>query len=134
MTNINEIIENILYLEEQNVKFINEYSIKYQGNSVDYIFERLNENKEFVNISNQSKELREQFGDYLITNKIYLTGKNTDNGFLVDTSRVVKDNTYVVYAYTALDEISDKLTCIAVDYNSFREYIKFNIKWQKRNL
>lgn len=120
---INELINNIIENEIKSMKMLNEYSEKYRHLSADKIMDELNKNKEYVNISEQNKIYRDELSNQLQSSIIYLTGKDSENGFMVDTAKVKKDNTYALFIYTDLDEINEDTQYIEVSYTDLRDYI-----------
>lgn len=121
--NINDIVNKILEIDLNNIHMLNEYSENYKHLPADKIMEKLNENKEYQNLSEQNKIYRDELSKVLQSITIYLTGKDTDNGFLVDTAKVKKDNTYALFIYTALEEINEDTHYIEVNYNDLRDYV-----------
>ena len=120
---INEIINKIIENDVKSMKMLNEYSEKYRHLSADKIMDELNKNKEYVNISEQNKIYRDELSNQLQSSIIYLTGKDSENGFMVDTAKVKKDNTYALFIYTDLDEINEDTQYIEVSYTDLRDYI-----------
>lgn len=120
---INEIINKIIENDIKSMKMLNEYSEKYRHLSADKIMDELNKNKEYVNISEQNKIYRDELSNQLQSSIIYLTGKDSENGFMVDIAKVKKDNTYALFIYTDLDEINEDTQYIEVSYTDLRDYI-----------
>ena len=90
--NINEVINNILEIDTKSINMLNEYSENYKHLSADKIMDKLNENDEYKTLSEHNKIYRDKLAEYLQNSTILLTGKDTDNGFEVDTAKVKKDN------------------------------------------
>lgn len=124
--NINEIINKILEIDLRSIQMLNEYSENYKHLSADKIMDKLNENEEYKNLSEQNKIYRDKLSNTLQNSLIYLTGTDSENGFVVDVAKVKKDNTYALYIYTQLEEINENTHYIEVNYNDLRDYVISN--------
>lgn len=124
--NINDVINNILEIDIKNVEILNEYSEKYKYLSTDKIIEKLNQNEEYIALSEKNKIYRDELGEILKNSILYLTGKNSENGFVVDLAKVKKDNTFALCIYTDLNEINENTHYIQVVYNDLRDYVLSN--------
>lgn len=120
---INDLINNIIENDIKSMNMLNEYSENYKHLSADKIMDELNKNKEYASLSENNKIYRDEFANKLQNSVIYLTGKDSENGFIVDTAKVKKDNTYALFIYTDLEEINEDTQYIEVNYADLRDYI-----------
>lgn len=121
--NLNEMISECLILEDKKVEYLNEYSKKYNGLSIDDIIDKLNGNDEYRNISTRCVSLRDNIANILNSSKLYLSGKTDEVGFLVDIAVVKKDNTYALFVYDSIEEIEEGKMYIEISYKDLRDYL-----------
>lgn len=123
---LNECLQECILNDSKIVTYVNEYSVKYRGLSVDDIMEKLNENIEYSNLVKRNNELRDIIGELITSSKIYLSGKESKEGFLIDLALVKKDNSYALYIYDSVDELDNNTTYIEITYNDLKDYLKVN--------